>query len=166
MLKPGITRFILASIVVLFHISRFVFLGRFAVCSFFVLSGYWITLMFSNKYSKKVHPLKVFYTSRLWRLLPIFYTFSVLVFIVRLIINYNIVQQIISLNLLDKIVFWTSNIILLGYYSLPKIVLLSPAWSLDIELQFYLLFPALFYLSRNNHKVLTWLFFIMIAEIK
>ena len=163
MLKPGATRFILASLVVLFHISRFVFLGRFAVCSFFVLSGYWITLMFSNKYSKKASPLKVFYTSRVWRLLPVFYTFTLLGIIVWLWVDHSITQQIINLDLPDKIVFWISNITLFGYYSLPKIDILTPAWSLDIELQFYLLFPLLFYISRNNHKVLTWLFFLMMA---
>jgi len=156
-------RFILASLVVLFHISRFVFLGRFAVCSFFVLSGYWITFMFSHKYSKKAHTLKVFYTSRLWRLLPVFYTFTILGIVVWLMVDRTIIQQIVNLGLSDKIVFWTSNISLFGYYSLPKIDILTPAWSLDIELQFYLLFPLLFYISRNNYKVLTWLFVIMIG---
>ena len=163
MLKPGVTRFILASLVVLFHISRFVFLGRFAVCSFFVLSGYWITLMFNNKYSKKAHSLKVFYTSRLWRLLPVFYTFSILGLVVWLMVDHSIIWQIISLGLPDKIIFWVSNISLLGYYSLPKIDILTPAWSLDIEIQFYLLFPLLFYISRSNYRVLTWLFFLMMA---
>jgi len=163
MLKPGITRFLLAALVVLFHISRFVFLGRFAVCSFFTLSGYWIALMFSNKYSKKAHPLKVFYTSRIWRLLPVFYTFTILGFAIWLLVDHSVIQQIIDLGLSDKVVFGISNITLLGYYSLPKIDILTPAWSLDIEMQFYLLFPLLFYISRNNYKVLIWLFFVMMA---
>jgi len=119
--------------------------------------------MFSNKYSKKAQPLKVLYISRLWRLMPVFYTFTVLGLIVWLIIDHSIIQQIISLGLPDKIVFWLSNITLFGYYSLPKIDILTPAWSLDIELQFYLLFPLLFYISRNNYKFLIWLFFIMMA---
>lgn len=163
MLKPGITRFILASLVILYHISRFVFLGRFAVCSFFILSGYWITLIFSNKYSKKQKPLKVFYLSRLWRLLPVFYTFTLLAFVVWIFLDHSIIGLIKSLDLPDKIVFWVSNTTLLTYYSLPKVDIMVPAWSLDIELEFYLLFPILFYISRNNYKVLKWLFILFLA---
>lgn len=163
MLKPGITRFILASLVILYHISRFVFLGRFAVCSFFILSGYWITLMFNNKYSKKQQPLKMFYISRLRRLLPAFYTFSILAFVVWILLDHTIIGLIGSLHLPDKIIFWLSNTILLTYYSLPKVNILVPAWSLDIELEFYLLFPILFYISRKNYKILTWLFILFTA---
>lgn len=163
MLKPGITRFILASLVVLYHISRYVFLGRFAVCSFFILSGYWITLMFANKYSKKNNPLKVFYISRLRRLLPVFYTFTILAFAVWVIADSSVITQIKNLDLLNKTIFWASNTTLLTYYSLPKVNIMVPAWSLDIELEFYLLFPVLFYITRNNYKILTWLFFLFLA---
>src|ERR1700744_3480377 len=124
MLKPGLTRFILALLVVLYHVSRYAFLGRFAVCSFFILSGYWITLMFNNKYLKKAKPLKVFYTSRLWRLLPVFYTFSILGIIVWALTDHTILPQIVSEDLSDKIVFWLCNTTLLGYYSFPKVTIL------------------------------------------
>jgi len=119
--------------------------------------------MFNNKYSKKQQPLKVFYISRLLRLLPVFYTFTVLAFAVWIFLNYNVIGLIEGLHLPDKIVFWVSNTTLLSYYSLQKIDILVPAWSLDIELEFYLLFPVLFYVSRNNYNVLRGLFFLFLA---
>lgn len=138
-------------------------MGRFAVCSFFILSGYWITVMFSNKYSKKQKPLKVFYISRLRRLLPAFYMFTILAFTTWLFWDHTVIGQIKSLDLPDRIVFWASNTTLLTYYSLPKVDIMVPAWSLDIELEFYLLFPILFYISRNNYKVLSRLFFVFLG---
>jgi len=158
MLKPGITRFLLAVFVILFHISKFFFLGRFAVCSFFILSGYWITLMFENKYSYKKNPMKTFYMSRFWRLLPIFYAFTIIGFIVWWLTDHTVPTLITNLHGVDSAVFWLSNSVLFTYYSLPKVTILVPAWSLDIELQFYILFPLLFYAGYKNQKRLNYIF--------
>jgi peptidoglycan/LPS O-acetylase OafA/YrhL len=152
--KPGLLRLVLALLVVFFHLSKFTFLGEFAVDSFFILSGYWISLMFTHKYSKKEDTLKVFYVSRLWRLLPVFYIFSILGAIMLLLVSgnlsgqYNLIQ-----SLRDKGLFWLSNTTILAY-NFSKWQILVPAWSLDIEMQFYLLFPFLFYLVRKNKQTL------------
>ncbi|WP_461451062.1 acyltransferase family protein [Mucilaginibacter sp.] len=164
MLKPGITRFLLAAFVIFFHISKFFFLGRFAVCSFFILSGYWITLMYEKKYAHKIRPLKVFYISRIWRLFPVFYTFTIIGYIVWWLTDSSVYTQIINLHGLDNVVFWLSNSILFTYYSFPKVNILVPAWSLDIELQFYILFPLLFYISYKNYKRLNYFFLILLIS--
>jgi len=158
MLKPGITRFLLAAFVIFFHISKFFFLGRFAVCSFFILSGYWITLMFEKKYSLKENPLKTFYISRVWRLFPIFYAFTIIGFFVWWLTDRSVPSVINSLHGIDSAVFWLSNTVLFTYYSLPKVTILVPAWSLDIEMQFYILFPLLFYIGYKNYKRLNYIF--------
>jgi peptidoglycan/LPS O-acetylase OafA/YrhL len=161
MLRPGQTRFILAFMVIMYHLSASIFLGGFAVSCFFFLSGYWIGLMFDNKYSKFEQPLKVFYISRLWRLMPVFYTFTLLC----LLVNFstlNLGASFMALSGLDKLHSLFANILLLGYSNSP-VKILVPAWSLDIELQFYIIFPLLAYFFRKNRTVLliiTLLFFL------
>lgn len=154
MLKPGLVRFLLAMLVVFFHVTRYVFLGRFAVCSFFILSGYWITYMFDHKYATKSQPLKVFYISRLWRLFPVFYIFVALGFISAFLTHVPVIATLTALPLPDKIITLISHLFLLTFYSLPRFNVLLPAWSLDIELQFYLLFPLLYQLLKFNARYL------------
>jgi peptidoglycan/LPS O-acetylase OafA/YrhL len=153
MVRPGILRLILAGIVVVVHLTRFTYLGEFAVDCFFMLSGYWIALMFQEKYAQKEKAVGVFYVSRFWRILPVFYVFSLLGLIVHfisgdLISRYN---AILSPGL--RSIFWISNVSLLTY-DLTPFRILGPAWSLDIEMQFYLLFPLFFYLFRRQTTML------------
>ncbi len=155
MVRPGLIRIILAGIVVVVHLTRFNYLGEFAVDCFFMLSGYWIALMFNEKYSKKEKAIGIFYISRFWRILPVFYVFSLLGLIVHfisgdLMSKYNAIH---SSGL--KSIFWISNVSLLTY-DLTPFRLLGPAWSLDIEMQFYLLFPLFFYLFRKQ-TIMLWI---------
>ena len=167
MIKPGLVRLVLALIVVFHHLTRYTFLGEFAVDSFFVLSGYWITLMFDHKYSKKANELKVFYISRFWRVLPVFYIFTILGAIVLLAVgglreHYNALP-----STGDKSIFWLSNTTILTYY-LSKLRILGPAWSLDIEMQFYLIFPFIYYAVKKNTRallLLTGISFLMFLSI-
>lgn len=151
MLRPGLTRFILAFCVILYHLSQNIFLGYFAVGCFFILSGYWISLMYEHKYSKKEASLKVFYVSRLWRLLPVFYTFVILGLVVDGLSHSVFFTNYAALDNAGKSSIIFSNIAILGY-AFNKVRLIGPAWSLDVELQFYIIFPLLAYLVRNNKK--------------
>ncbi len=160
MLRPGLMRFILAALVICYHLSQSLFFGSFAVGCFFILSGYWISLMFEKKYSKKQATLKVYYTSRFWRLIPVFYTFCFLGIIVNLLshslIFYNLSRE-------QKLSSLVSHIFIVGYAQI-KAKILVPAWSLDIEMQFYLLFPLIAYIIGRNKKLLyffTMIFFII-----
>ena len=155
MLNPGQTRFILAAAVIFYHINQNVFLGEFAVGCFFVLSGYWIALMYESKYAKKSSPLKVFYVSRLWRLLPAFIAFEIVAFFVNLLTRPDFVSGVVSLNMISKIHWFISNIFIVGYAS-SQYQFIVPAWSLDVELQFYILFPLLYFLLNKNRKLIIW----------
>lgn len=153
MFKPGAVRFLLASTVILFHVTKFVFIGTLAVFCFFMLSGYWVTLMYEYKYSKKVKSLMVFYVSRIFRLLPVFYLITVIIFIFYSFYDQRLFHAFSFLSL-KGIGFYFSNTFLLGYNQLVFMPI-GPAWSLDIELQFYLLLPFLLILmkSRNNRII-------------
>lgn len=157
----------MAFMVILFHISQTIFLGPFAVGCFFILSGYWISLMYEKEYSKTQNALKVFYISRLWRLLPTFYIFTVLGIITNFIIHNNLFIDLAHLQTLHKAIFFISNLVILGYAQ-NKIQIIGPAWSLDVELQFYLLFPLLFYFLRDKKQfvyLLTGVFFLVSCAI-
>ncbi|WP_348799919.1 acyltransferase family protein [Flavobacterium adhaerens] len=150
MIKPGFVRFILASLVVLFHITKFVFIGHLAVFCFFILSGYWVSLMYETKYSKTKNPLFVFYCSRIFRLLPVFYLVSILTFIMLHSFEPEIVSSL-DFKSTSSIVFWFANLFMLGYNQLGFAPLV-PAWSLDIELQFYLLLPILLLFIKTRKE--------------
>jgi len=123
--------------------------------------------MYERKYSKIKSTLKVFYISRIWRLLPVFYTFTILAIITGLITHHNLLLKFNELDVLQKKLFLTANLIVLGYAN-SKNPIIVPAWSLDIEMQFYLVFPVLIYFLRNKKQWLiavTALFFLTMVFI-
>jgi peptidoglycan/LPS O-acetylase OafA/YrhL len=132
-MRPGLIRFILAFLVVVSHFSDFFMLGKYAVCGFFVLSGYWISLMYDKKYSLKVNKIVVFYISRLWRIFPMFYFFSILGLIVTLKFYPDFPSVILSLEFWPKISAIASNLFILGN-AFPAHRILGPSWSLEVEI--------------------------------
>lgn len=156
MIKPGLVRFVLASLVVLFHITKVVFIGHLAVYCFFILSGYWVSLMYEIKYSKSKQPLLVFYISRIFRLLPVYYLISILTFIMFFLFDIETLEKL-NFTSFNSIGFIFVNIFMLGYNQLVFLPLV-PAWSLDIELQFYLLLPVLLFFMNQRKKRLLFIF--------
>ena len=137
---PGVFRVILAYIVVVNHALPLHF-GSMAVYLFFMLSGYWVFVMWKTEYVDKSTPYRAFIISRFWRLLPIYY-FSTLTFlvIVRLFPGDGVSYRAESLS--DAIHYVVSQMLVLGYAPLPSAAkILPPVWSLDIEMQFYLVAP-------------------------
>ncbi len=130
-MTPGLFRLLLATIVVVGHFSRMA-LGTMAVYVFFVLSGYWICRMWDGKYSRHAKPCATFILSRFWRLLPSFLLVNVLA-----IGGYWLAGEPIAMSLRSAF----SNLALLGYASMPSAHYIDPAWSLDIEVQFYICAP-------------------------
>jgi len=121
-LPPGAFRLTLAFAVVVSHVSA-IEIGRLAVLLFFYLSGYWTSRIWREKFGES--RLWRYYLSRYWRIAPLFLIASIAAALVR---------------------HWPLhpvNFTLLGIGSThddPTGV----SWSLDVELQFYLLLPLLF----------------------
>lgn len=134
---PGALRLILASIVVVHHFSRLA-LGHMAVMLFFILSGYWIARMWAEKYSKGHNPYTTFIASRLMRLLPAFWLINLITLVVLWLFDPSNLLPLDSPAAIAHAL--VSNVFLLGYESLETHPLGS-AWSLDIEMQFYLAAP-------------------------
>ncbi|MCK1503118.1 acyltransferase [Bradyrhizobium sp. 188] len=143
---PGFYRLILALAVVVHHISR-VNLGHAAVYIFFVLSGFWICSMWDTKYSHKRNPYFTFTISRFWRLAPVFVICSALAWLVAV---HTGIAASFSPAAWAQEVF--SSIFILGYSSLP-LQPNTPAWSLDVEMQFYVIAPAIAMLLLWNWRI-------------
>lgn len=146
MIKTGTFRFILTLIVIICHVApNWVFIGQFALICFFMLSGYWITRLYDREYTRAQHPVSVFYRSRLWRVAPMLLFFTILSGVVHYFFEPGIFEQVAQYNTAHKIKFWFTHLFTLGLgLEFPR--LLPPAWSMDVELQFYILFPFIFHL--------------------
>jgi peptidoglycan/LPS O-acetylase OafA/YrhL len=123
-MAPGLFRLVLATFVVISHYTR-LSLGWTAVYIFFVLSGYWVTQMWCERYSRCRRPYETFMISRAWRMLPVF-----------------VLCSILAMALAGNFQHILPSLLIFGYNWIEKPLLIQ-AWSLDIEMQFYLLAPAI-----------------------
>lgn len=140
----GTYRLILSLLVLMSHASviwKGYNQGVAAVISFFFLSGYVMTGLIEKHYNKPSN-IKFFYLDRMMRLFPqyLFYcTFAI--FLVSFTPVMNPFYTVTGLQplLLNFLMLPT------GYYmyGLEKSLLLPQAWSLGLELSFYLLLPFL-----------------------
>lgn len=130
---PGLFRFGLALLVFIDHTSR-LDLGYAAVLSFFVLSGYWIFRLWNARYAQARDPYATFLVSRMWRLLPVFLVCTAIAWPLAMVNG----QIPAGTKWLDQIV---PNLLIIGYGLDWRPII--PGWSLDIEVQFYLIAPLL-----------------------
>ncbi len=156
---PGLLRLLLAEIVFVHHLSRFAF-GKTAVYVFFSLSGFWIYQMYTRRYSKARSPYFTYLISRLWRLLPTFLLISMLAII--FIGLQGRLPDVLQRDGAAGLVL--SSLFIFGYSQLPHQPL-GPAWSLDIEMQFYLIAPVLALALQKLSRRMTALLLLGVALI-
>ncbi len=144
-LGPGAFRLLLAFIVVLHH-STPLRMGAWSVYVFFILSGYWIARMWDEKYSRTRLPPLTFITSRWWRLAPIFLTCLALATLASQLFNGSNAACSTSLG------WWLFQLPIVGSAWVGRI--LPPSWSIDVEMQFYLIAPLLCILAKTSRPFL------------
>lgn len=115
--------------VVVEHVSRFE-IGKVAVMAFFILSGYWVTRVFEERYARGPSGVQVFYMSRFLRIWPLY----AVVFVI-------VLTATLALSLPVRPDIWVA----LPIFGVAThgIDIIGVSWSLDIELQFYLFLPVI-----------------------
>jgi len=147
-LGPGAFRLFLASVIILHH-SFPLRIGTSAMYVFFILSGYWITKMWQGRYIKTRHSYLTFLVSRWWRLAPVFFLCIVLGFWSGVFVQD---QDVLSLGIDPA--WWLRQIPIAG--STGPIKALPPSWSVDVEMQFYLVAPLVIYFVAKIPAKVRW----------
>ncbi|MGV3588295.1 MAG: acyltransferase family protein [Adhaeribacter sp.] len=165
LIGPGFLRLVLALIVVFHHNTKYLKIGEFAVFAFFMLSGYWIHKMYKEKYNLLESPYYSFITSRWLRIYPTYIFNLLLVFLIIFVFKWS-PEGLKAYQEGGDARFWFSNIALLTYNQLPvPLMFLVPAWSLDIELQFYIIFPLIFLALSRTKSVWVYLTCFLISVL-
>lgn len=108
--------------------------GHVGVDFFFVLSGYLITtLLLREEAAEGRFSLRGFYWRRALRILPVYYLVVGLAAFNEIVLN----GETASLALVPYYIFFLSN------FMTEHIGFLDPTWSLSVEEQYYLIWPAL-----------------------
>lgn len=138
-LGPGAVRLLLAVIVVVSHLSS-LNLGGPAVMIFFMISGFWVARAWQEWAGG---PLG-FMASRFLRIYPLFLIVALANAVLLAVMGGNLPEQLGAALLLP------------GLASRQE-TLLPVAWSLDIELQFYLALPLLGPLLMRLRRAEVWI---------
>jgi peptidoglycan/LPS O-acetylase OafA/YrhL len=130
-------------------IDKWIKTGDVGVHIFFAISGFILTLPFANHYingSKKVS-LKRYFLKRLTRLEPPYIITLTLLFLIHMYLQTDPVQQLVR-SYFASLVY--SHNWIFGKWSIINPV----AWSLEIEVQFYIMVPVLTLLFAIRNKLL------------
>lgn len=159
-----ILRGVAVLLVIFFHLGVPQFSGGFlGVDAFLVISGFFMHQIYSQNTSN--HKVLNFYAKRMKRLLPAYLATACVVLIVsffRFLPHERIhaVEQFLSSTLFtSNVTYWLGN----QYFSASELRPTLSFWSLALEIQFYLIFPVLFWIFFRNYKIFITLNFLSLA---
>jgi peptidoglycan/LPS O-acetylase OafA/YrhL len=147
----GIYRVILAILVALSHSGLVLFgynPGIVAVVSFYIISGYVMNILITTHYYT-LDRIFVFYIDRSLRLFPQFliYSFVSLLFVLLIPISSPFIDGLNPIAVILGLFIFPLNYYMLGY---ADSMLIPQAWSLGLELAFYIVSPfILIFLNRS-----------------
>jgi peptidoglycan/LPS O-acetylase OafA/YrhL len=132
---------------ILYFISNAAAIGWIGVDIFFVLSGFLITSILFNAREKQ-HYFRNFYVRRILRIVPLYYAVMLIVFLIVIPIKtpefVDKIPQLIPFQLL-----YLQNWVVLTPWAQSSLYI-GVTWSLAIEEQFYLFWPALVYFIKKE----------------
>jgi len=156
----GTLRYILAMMVVFGHLhpiymKEMNWTGHYAVLSFYVLSGYLMTLVLNVRYGFSPVGFLRYFTNRALRIYPPYWA--------ALGLSMAIVWRIpeVARTLGPRLRFpvngtgWFENLVIFGLHVPQPARLVPPSWSLSVELCFYIAMGIL--LSRFRWTVVLWI---------
>ena len=152
----GFYRYLLAHMVILSHMWRELnyWAGAYAVFGFYMLSGYLMSFVLNEVYGNGFTGRINFLTNRALRIYPM-YLLVLVVSICVVLLAPELSSQVNSALVLPfNITEWLHNIFIIGLNG-EKARLVPVAWSLDVELTFYVLMALC--LARNRYVVYVWL---------
>lgn len=130
---------------------NYLFQGYYAIDGFFALSGFLIAKIY-NKYKNSKYPVRNFIAGRFLRVWPVYLVGMVLSI---LIFNY------------DASLIWGNFLIIHNNFWIERFM--PWTWSISLEMQFYVIFPLIYFLLKKNNPfvILTsfFLFFVFLRLI-
>jgi peptidoglycan/LPS O-acetylase OafA/YrhL len=144
---PGAFRLWLALVVVVHHLTR-IEIGKAPVLVFFALSGFWVHRVWSGRYADARRPWLTFLISRWWRIAPVMVLASLFSLGAMAWLGDPALEVVAAMPGWQAL----SALFALGYAQMP-VRPVGPAWSLDIEMQFYCVAPLLVMLVRRTSAV-------------
>ncbi len=147
--KMGLYRLLLAYMVLYSHMFQPLMgfqIGVVAVISFLLISGYVMTALIRNYYPS-ISLLGQFYLDRLFRLLPQFYFYAVLIIICAH--YFNLRQQGMPNEPSLQSVILQLLVVPLNFNYQFSSMLIPQAWSLGLEITFYVLFPFVLIFNKR-----------------
>jgi peptidoglycan/LPS O-acetylase OafA/YrhL len=167
----GFFRLFLAWMVVVCHTAGYenmfqVDIGTIAVATFFFISGFLMPLTYETHYQKQgIRGACFFYINRALKIYPIYWVSLLLM--VGMLLGSDILHKTIRINLIE-VKTYIQNILLIGINQSflwgGYIRLNNPSWTLDVELQYYILTPVLLYII-NAKKLLGAMIFFALSVI-
>ena len=115
-----------------------------------MISGFYMSMVWTTKYSTYPNPIRTFYISRVLRIYPLYFTVVLLTIFLGIFVKIHPFQYSLTheISLASKIWVYVTQITLVGmessiFYGLDGYWISPVAWSLGLELTFYLLVPFL-----------------------
>lgn len=152
----GAFRYLLASMVVITHLwpAQGMWFGVYAVFCFYLVSGYLMTLVLESTYPWSAEGLARYAGNRVLRIYPPY----VLLCVVALLLIHFLPSVALSTNYKLRWPIrteqWLSSFLIFGQLN-NNLALVPPAWSLNIELIFYVLMS----IALSRHRVIVTIWF-------
>ena len=160
----GTWRLVLAWLVVANHtaglkdISTNLEIGKVAVATFFFISGFLMPLTFDTHYRAHgtLAGARKYYLNRFLRIYPIYWASLAVTLLAVLVYGPTLMEHATTFDDLSRARTYLSNVLLLGLNQTRfwggDFRFNPPAWTLDVELQYYLLVPLLLLLSARSSR--------------
>lgn len=153
----GLLRLLLALAVVQEHAGSLfgyrILTGMIAVKVFFIISGFYIALILNEKYRKEKNWYWLFITNRFLRIYPLYWfvlaVFSIFLFFIPTLAS-NVASIPLPLQLVKNIFLFISLDYFVYITKLYSELYIYQAWTLGLELFFYMLAPLCAFLSLKK----------------